>query len=223
MTRFIDEYIPDQVPGFPCISAPRWSTDIQVVDSGVEQVNQRWVNALHKFMLPDAIREHETYEAIRDHWMAMRGPVYTFPFRDPLDFASVALSLPNTVPTLSRVDQVIGTGDGLEVDFQLTKAYTVGAQTYTRNIYHPVVSTVLVGIDGEDPEAASPNFDWSVSRTTGVVTFVTPPENGAIITAGFLYDVEVRFGSDDAFEGIVKTYGVSGFADLELIEVRPCG
>jgi len=222
MTRFIDEYIPDEVPGFPCISTPRWSTDIVTVDSGVEQVNQRWSNALHRFSLPDAIREHATFEAIREHWMAMRGPFYTFPFKDPLDFASVALETPNIAPTLSRTDCDIGTGDGTTTQFQLVKTYTVGAQTYSRSIYHPVVSTVLVGIDGEDPEVASPNFDWSVSRTTGVVTFDIPPENGAIITAGFLYDVEVRFASDETFDGIVKTYGISGFADIELIEVRPC-
>jgi uncharacterized protein (TIGR02217 family) len=195
---------------------------MQTVDSGIEQVNQRWVHPLHRYSLPDAIREHATFDAIHLHWMAMRGPLYTFPFRDPLDFASVSLTLPNTVPTITRLDQSLGTGDGLTVDFQLTKTYSVGAQSYTRNIYHPVVDTVLIGYDGEDPEAASPNYDWSVDRTTGIVTFEIPPENGAILTAGFLFDVEVRFGSDDAFDGIVKTYQVSGFADLEFMEVRPC-
>lgn len=222
MTRFIDEYMPEEVPGFPCMSTPTWSTDLISVDSGVEQVNQRWTNPLHKFNLPDAIREHYTFEAIRDHWMAMRGPFHTFPFRDPLDFASAALVTPNVVPTLSRVDQTIGTGDGIATQFQLTKTYYSGAQTYVRPIYHPIVSTVLIGIDGEDPEAASPNFDWDVSRTTGVVTFDVAPESGAVITAGYLFDVQVRFMSDDAFDGIVKTFGVSGFADIDLMEVRPC-
>lgn len=222
MTRFVDAYMPEQVPGFPCISSPRWATDIQISDSGVEQVNQRWVHPLHTYSLPDAIREHVTFEGIHDHWLAMRGPYYSFPFRDPLDFASVSLQTPNVAPTLSRIDQTIGTGDGFETQFQLKKTYFSGAQSYTRNIYHPIVSTVLIGINGEDPESASPNFDWDVDRLTGIVTFDIPPLNGAIITAGFLYDVEVRFADDDAFDGIVKTYGVSGFADIELLEVRPC-
>ena len=152
----------------------------------------------------------------------MRGPLYSFPFRDPLDFASVSLSSPNTVPTITMNDQTIGTGDGTTKVFQLTKQYVTGVQTYTRNIYHPVVSSVLVAIDGEDAEASSPNYDWSVSRTTGEITFEIAPENGAVITAGYLYDVQVRFASDDAFDGIVKTYGVSGYADIELVEVRPC-
>lgn len=222
MTRFVDQYIPDEVPGFPCISSPRWSTDLQQVDSGAERANQRWVHPLHAYILPDAIREHVTFEAIHDHWLVMRGPLQTFPFRDPLDFASVALSSPNAVPALSSTDQTIGTGDGIATTFQITKTYTRGSQTYTRNIYLPVVSTVLVAIDGLDPETLSPDISWSVDRLTGVVTFSEAPVPGATISAGYLFDVEVRFDSDNAFDGIVKTYGVSGFADIELTEVRPC-
>lgn len=222
MTRFVDQYIPDEVPGFPCISSPRWSTDLQQVDSGAERANQRWEHPLHSFLLPDAIREHATFEGIHDHWMAMRGPLQTFPFRDPLDFASVALTQPNLVPTLSRTDQQIGIGDGVVRVFQLTKTYTRGVQTYTRDIAHPVVDTVLVGLDGLDPDTISPQFSWTVDRLTGIVTFVDPPNPGVIITAGFLYDVEVRFESDDAFDGIVKTFGVSGFADITFTEIRPC-
>jgi uncharacterized protein (TIGR02217 family) len=154
--------------------------------------------------------------------MAMRGPYYTFPFRDPLDFASVDLATPNVAPTVSRTDQIIGTGDGVQTQFQLIKTYAAGAQTYDRNIYHPVLSTLLVGINGEDPETASPNFDWTANRGTGVITFEIPPDPGDLITAGFLFDVEVRFSDDNAFEGIVRTFGVSGYADLELMEVRPC-
>lgn len=222
MTRFVDQYIPDEVPGFPCISAPRWSTDLQIVDSGAERANQRWEHPLHTFTLPDAVREHVTYEGIHDHWLAMRGPLYTFPFRDPLDFASVALAQPNIEPVISGLDQTIGTGDGTTKTFQLQKTYSRGSQTYTRNIYHPVVSSVLVTIDGSDPEALSPSFAWSVDRLTGRVTFDDAPNPGVTIKAGYFFDVEVRFENDDAFEGIVRTYGVSGFANIEFVEVRPC-
>lgn len=222
MTRFVDEYMPDEVPGFPCISSPRWSTDLQQVDSGAERANQRWEHPLHSFVLPDAIREHATFEAIHSHWLVMRGPLQSFPFRDPLDFASVVLVQPNLIPTLSRTDQSFGTGDGVTKIFQLKKQYAVGAQSYTRNIIHPVVSTVIIGVDGADPETFSPSNVGVVDRLTGKVTFDFAPNPGAALTAGFLFDVEVRFDSDDAFDGIVKTYGVSGFADIALTEVRGC-
>jgi len=222
MTRFIDTGIPDEVPGFPCISSPRWSTDLQQVDSGAERANQRWVHPLHTFILPEAIREQATFEIIHDHWMAMRGPLQSFPFKDPLDFASAPLVQPNFVPTLSRTDQPLGTGDGSTVAFQLKKEYTRGSQTYTRDIFHPVVSTVIVAFDGVDPDTFSPSQTFTVNRLTGIVTFDIAPTPGVVIRAGYLYDVEVRFDSDDAFDGIVRTFGVGGFANLTFTEIRPC-
>lgn len=220
--RFKDELLPGDIPGFPCISSPRWSTAIVQVDSGTEQVNQRWQHPLHRFTLPDAIREHSTFEDVHNHWLVMRGPLFTFPFRDPLDFASTELVRPNIDPGVSGTDQVIGTGDGVTRAFQLVKTYTVGAQTYQRDIIHPVTGSVVVTIDGVDPAVLSPDISWTVSRTTGIVTFDIAPNPGAVIRAGYLFDVEVRFESDTAFDGIVQTYGVSGYADITLIEVRPC-
>jgi uncharacterized protein (TIGR02217 family) len=61
-----------------------------------------------------------------------------------------------------------------------------------------------------------------VTRPGGEIVFDTPPADDVSITAGFLFDVEVRFESDDAFESILRTYQVGGFADITLIEVRPC-
>lgn len=222
MTRFVDVYIDDCVPGYPCLSSPRWSTSITAVDSGAEQVNQRWEHPLHRFTLPEAVREQDVFEGIRDHWLVMRGPVHTWPFRDPLDFASVALPAPNTEPTVTGLDQVCGTGDGANRFFQLKKTYTRGVQTYTRDIVHPVVDTVIVLVDGDDPTTFSPAMTWTVDRLTGEIEFSYPPTPGQIITAGFLFDVEVRFESDDAFDGIVRTYGLGGFASITLVEVRPC-
>lgn len=220
MDRFIDEYAPAEMPGFPCISSPRWSTAIVQVDSGAEQVNQRWEHPLYRYMLPEAVRDHTVFEAVKAHWLTMRGPAHTWPFRDPLDFASVALNKPNFVPTVSATDQQIGIGDGAQTQFQLTKTYTRGSQTYTRQIILPVVNTVRVSLDGVE-QSGSP-LPWTVSRPGGIVQFDTPPSPGQVVRAGFLFDVVVRFEADDSFDGIVQTYGVGGFADITLIETRYC-
>ena len=222
MSRFVDEYAPPEMPGYPCISSPRWSTALVQVDSGAEQANQRWAHPLYRYTLPEAIREHSVFEAVRDHWLAMRGPAHTWPFRDPLDFASRALPAPNVAPQITALDQVLGIGNGARTQFQLVKAYTRGAQTYSRKIHLPVVDSVLVSVDGTPTDAFSPPLAWTVSRPGGVVQFAVPPAPGQIVRAGFLFDVEVRFESDDAFDGIVRTYQVSGFADVTLVEVRPC-
>ncbi len=222
MSRFLDLYLERCVPGYPCMSSPRWSTSITHSDSGAEQANQRWEHPLHRFTLPEAVRDHDVYEAVRDHWLITRGPLRSFPFRDPLDFASVGLDRPNHVPPLTFTDQVIGSGDGVGVVFQLQKTYTRGLETYTRPIVHPVVSTVIVSVDGVDPSTLFTPLTWTVDRLTGVVTFSGPPTPGAVVRAGYLYDVEVRFESDESFDGLLRDYGVSGFADLVLIEIRPC-
>ena len=77
---------------------------------------------------------------------------------------------------------------------------------------------VVIAVDGATIDPA----DYSVSRPGGEVTFDTPPPNGDPVTAGYLFDCEVRFESDDAFEGILRDFQIGGFADITLIEVRPC-
>lgn len=222
MSRFIDQTLSPCVAGYPCISSPRWVTDITQVDSGAEQANQRWSNPLHTFRLPDAVRTQDVVDAVRNHWLVMRGPFHTWPWRDPLDFASVALVTPNVAPTISDTDQPLGTGDGVTREFQLVRRYTVGGQIYTRNIELPIVSTVVVGFV---PPVSNPSYtlpSWTVSRPGGVVTFDSAVEDGTALTAGYLFDVPVRFESDDAFEGVLTTLNLAGYSDLTFIETRLC-
>jgi uncharacterized protein (TIGR02217 family) len=54
-----------------------------------------------------------------------------------------------------------------------------------------VAGTVRIALDGV--ELAS---GWSVDATTGIVTFAAAPGAGVAITAGFEFDVPVRFDSD---------------------------
>lgn len=55
--RFVDIPLDPCVPGYPCASSPRFRTEIVQVDSGAEQVNRRWQAPLHRFTLPEAVRE----------------------------------------------------------------------------------------------------------------------------------------------------------------------
>ena len=220
--RFKDVYLNSKVMGYPAIISPLFSTDISASDSGAEQANQQWSDPLRRISLTDGIRDHDTFEALKAHWLVMRGPAFTFPWRDPTDFASVDLGAVNQVPTVSRTDQSLGTGDGFNRFFSLAKTYTVGSETYSRSIRFPVVSTILIGVDGVDPSTLSPALTATVSREGGQVEFDVPPDNGAALTWGGLFDLQVRFEADDSFEGIMRTYGVSGFADIPLNEVRYC-
>jgi uncharacterized protein (TIGR02217 family) len=216
---FLDIYLPAKVPGTPCVSAPRTKTTIAVNAGGRERRNQEWEHPLHRFVLPEATaRGWEVVQDLAKMWRITSGPYRSFAWRDPLDFASCDLVKPNQVPTVALNDQYIGTGDGFTDAFQLVKTYSYGGETYDRTIHLPVLATVIVAIDGVVVDEA----DYTVSRPGGMVTFAVPPPATAIITAGFLFDCEVRFESDDALEGILRAHHAAGFADLTLIEVRPC-
>lgn len=216
---FVDQYLPAKVPGMPCLSAPRFKTSIQVTAGGRERRNQEWVHPLFLYTLPEAIaRKWDVIQSLGKHWLSMRGPLHSFPWRDPLDFASCDLDRPNQLPSVSMNDQEIGTGDGFTDTFQLVKAYAYGAETYDRPIHLPRLESVVVAVNG----ALAARSSYSVTRPGGVVQFFVPPANGHTITAGFLFDVEVRYESDDAYEGILRSTRQAGSADLTLIEVRPC-
>jgi uncharacterized protein (TIGR02217 family) len=222
MTRFVDVAMPAQVPGYPCNSEPRFSTTIVTVDSGAEQVNRNWLHPLWRYTLPEAVRDWTVVEALKKHWLVMGGPERTWPFRDPLDFASVDLPMVpmQTAPAVSMTDQLIGTGDGAKTAFPLIKNYALyGASDYARPITLPVAGSVRVSVNGADVSVSNP---WTVSRPGGVVTFTTPPGPGAAVRAGYLFDVEVRFESDESFAAVVRAYNAGGFADLTLLGVRSC-
>lgn len=220
--RFKDVYLPSKIIGYPTRVAPNYSTDIAQSDSGSEQANQQWDHALRSVILTEGVRDQVTFEALLSHWHVMRGPFHTFPFRDPTDFASVDLVQVNVAPTISRTDQSLGTGDGFTRFFQLTKRYTRDAETYDRVIRYPVVSSILIGVDGVDPSALSPALTVTINRQSGQVEFDSPPPAASVLTWGGYFDLQVRFEADDVFDGIMQTLGVSGFADVPLREVRYC-
>jgi uncharacterized protein (TIGR02217 family) len=217
---FLDAYMPPEVPGYPCVSAPRTNTSIQVNAGGGEHRNQNWEHPLHRFVLPEGVRNWTVVLGLGKMWRITAGPYKSFAWRDPLDFSSGDLPVPNpeTDPVPTMTDQALGTGDGFTQAFQLTKRYTYGGENYDRLIHLPVLSTVVVADNGVLVSAS----DYTVTRPGGVVTFDTPPLAGHVLTAGFLFDVEVRFESDDAFEGVLRTWQAGGFSDITLIEVRPC-
>lgn len=227
MASFVDSYLPDRIAGYPFVSTPRWNTRITSVANGSEKRNQEWEHPLHRFTAPQGVRCWEDIAELHEMWMALGGAARTFPLRDPLDQASVRMEEPGLAPTVNRTDQTLGVGDGLTRVFQLQKRYTYGAQTYDRLIALPVVDSILIGMNALPPTTADPTLEGGpyavdISRTSGLVTFTPAPADGLALTWGGLFDVEVRFESDDVYDGIVAAFRTAGFADLSFFEVRPC-
>ncbi len=211
---FLDLAFPRDVAS-GVVGGPERRVDIVALASGDEERNARWKNSRRSYDAGFGIRSVDDLAAVIALFEETGGPLHSFRFRDWSDFSSAASA--GTAP--AATDQELGTGDGATSEFQLVKRY--GALTpYLREITKPVAGTVLVALDGI-PQAAG----WSVDNLTGRVSFLSPPDPGVVITAGFLFDVPVRFdtqriATDMAFFSEEEGRGVGTIPEIQLIEVR---
>ncbi len=188
---------------------PERRTQIVELASGDEERNASWANSRRRYDAAYGIRRVDDLAAVVAFFEARNGRLYGFRWKDWADYKSC---LPSGTP--AATDQSVGTGDGATTDFQLVKAYASGSQTWIRTITKPVDGTVLVAIDG-----AEQTTGWSVDTTTGIVSFTTAPVSGATITAGFEFDVPVRFDTD-TLDVTLDIERLGSITSIPLIEVR---
>jgi uncharacterized protein (TIGR02217 family) len=107
-------------------------------------------------------------------------------------------------------DQAIGNGDGAMTQFALLKNYGGGEQ---RRITRPIAGTVRIAVDGAEAVTG-----WTL-QGKGTIEFDQPPAAGAAITAGFLFDVPVRF-AEDRIEVNRSTFLAGEAPSVPLVEIR---
>ena len=116
---------------------------------------------------------------------------------------------------MGPLDQVLGEGDGTRTVFPLIKRYGEGGDAVSRPIAKPVEGTTRVAVDGIELSGDV----FAVAATTGVVTLDVPPGAGAVVTAGFEFDVPVRFDAD-RIEVTLDSFDAGRMAAVPLIEIR---
>jgi uncharacterized protein (TIGR02217 family) len=188
---------------------PERRTQIVELASGDEERNASWINSRRRFDVAYGIRRADDLAAVVAFFEARNGRLYGFRFKDWGDYKS---GLPSQPVTPS--DQPIGTGDGTTTAFQLVKRYASGAQSWTRSIAKPVAGSVRVALGGVEQPSG-----WSVDTTTGVVTFDAAPAAGAAITAGFAFDVPVRFDTD-VLDVTLDLERRGSITSIPLLEIR---
>ncbi len=188
---------------------PERRTQIVELASGDEERNASWANSRRRYDAAYGIRRVDDLAAVVAFFEARNGRLYGFRWKDWADYKSC---LPSQTP--AATDQNIGTGDGAKTAFQLTKTYASGSQSWTRTITKPVAGTVTVAIGGTVQSSG-----WSVDTTTGLITFTTAPANGAAITAGFEFDVPVRFDTDQ-LDVTLDIERLGSITSIPLIEIR---
>ncbi len=188
---------------------PERRTQIVELASGDEERNASWADSRRRYDVAYGIRKADDLAAVIAFFEARGGRLYGFRFKDWSDYKS---ALPSVA--ISRTDQSLGTGTGAATQFQLVKRYTSGAQTWTRTITKPVAGTVLVALNG----VAQPS-GWTVDTTTGIINFTVAPGIGIAVTAGFEFDVPVRFDSE-AMDVTLDFERLGSITSIPLIEVR---
>jgi uncharacterized protein (TIGR02217 family) len=193
---------------------PERRTDIVTLASGREERNARWQHARRKYDAGLGVRSLNDLRLILNFFEERRGKLYGFRYKDPLDYTSHSLS---AAP--SPVDCEIGAGTGVLAGFQLKKTYGGGDNIYQRLITKPVAGTVRVAVAGVEKMLAA---DFTVDVETGIVTFLSGhlPADGAIVTAGFEFDVPVRFDTD-SLDISLKAFKAGELPSIPLIEILP--
>jgi uncharacterized protein (TIGR02217 family) len=213
MTSFHEVLFPLDV-ALKSAGGPERCTDIVSFGSGREARNARWAQSRRRFDAGYGVKTLDALQAVIAFFEERRGRLYGFRWRDRLDCGSAT-----TGSVISPLDQVIGIGDGTTSTFQLIKTYGGAFAPYVRAIAKPVNGSVRIAV-AESEVAAGSAFTCDV--TTGVVTFLpehTPPP-GTAVTAGFKFDVPVRFDTD-YLEVDLATFAAGAIPKIPLVEIFP--
>lgn len=196
---------------FGSVGGPERRTDIVTLSNGFEERNTPWAHSRRRYDAGVGLRSLNDVEALIAFYEARRGQLFGFRWKDWADYKS---SKASDVP--GPTDQLIGVGDGATVSFALIKTYRSGQETYVRPIRKPVQGSVLVALAG-DPKVETVEF--SVDTTLGVISFPTPPAAGVRITAGFEFDVPVRFDAD-RIQTSVASFQAGDVPSVPVVELR---
>ncbi len=196
---------------FGSVGGPQRRTDVVTLANGYEERNTPWAHARRSYDAGLGMRSLDDIAALIAFFEARQGKLYGFRWKDWADFGSC---LPSGEVTFE--DQVIGTGDGATVAFQLSKTYRSGAHSYIRPISKPVAATVKVGIEQEELLL---DVDYTFDASTGLVTLAYAPEVGRQVVAGFEFDVPVRFDTDQ-IQTSVASFQAGEAPDVPVVEVR---
>jgi len=207
VAAFHDVLFPLQL-GYGATGGPEFSTQVVVTGSGHEQRNSQWSDARLYYDAGVGVRSEADLSALIAFFRARRGQACGFRFSDPLDRSS-ALAEGAVTP----LDQSLGKGDGGTTRFALVKHYGEGDDRQTRRITRPLPGSVVVAVAGV-PRLSG----WQLAEG-GYIDFVSPPAADSDVTAGFAFDVPVRFAAD-RIDVSITGWRAGELPSVPLVEIR---
>lgn len=179
---------------------PQFSTTVLRTDGGSLSTNQNWTYPLYRGQVGYGIQSKANLRDVLNFFYARRGRLRGFLFRDWSDYEF-------------DLDE-IGTGDGVETDFQCSRVYTDSILSFTRPITRPIESGLNVYDDGSLVDLSA----WSLV-SGGIIRFVTPPVTGHTITVSGEFDVPVHF-AQDGLDLEMEVWNAGSIPNIPIEEVR---
>jgi uncharacterized protein (TIGR02217 family) len=212
MTAFHEVLFPLDI-SLKSAGGPLRRTDVVVLGSGAEERNARWAHSRRRYDAGYGVKTFDALSQVIAFFEERRGRLYGFRWRDRLDHSSAA---PDAA--IAATDQTIGTGDGASNTFQLSKTYGALYSPYQRPVAKPVAGSVRVAVAGSE---ATEGTDFTVDSATGLVTFLAGhvPAVGAAVSAGFMFDVPVRFDTD-YLEVDLSAFAAGAIPKIPLVEIK---
>jgi uncharacterized protein (TIGR02217 family) len=173
---FSDLIFPTDI-SFDSAGGPEFSTEINTLSGGAEKRNQNWIYPRERWNVAYGIKTQSLLQTLQAFFMIHRGMARGFRFKNHDDYTATG--------------SFLGNGDGVETDFQMSKRYSYGGETYDRKIVKPVSGTVSIYID-----SAVQGAGFTIDYTTGIVSFSSAPGSGEVVTADFEFHIAARFETD---------------------------
>lgn len=209
LADFHDVRFPPGV-AFGATGGPERLNEIVSLTSGREKRNARFSQSRRHYDAGTGVRSLADLHEVLAFFEARRGSLHAFRFRDPFDMKSCRPD-----EAVSPSDQMLGTGDGVRDRFALMKTYGEGEDAYRRLIGRPLADTLRVAVDG----VASAG--WTFDFATGELVFAPDsiPGAGKAVTAGYEFDVPVRFDTERIAISLTA-FKAGQIPSIPLIEVR---
>lgn len=204
MSAFHDIRFPTNI-SLNASGGPERRTRIVTLASGHEERNTPWAQSRRRYDAGYGVHDLDDIHAVIAFFEARRGRLHGFRWKDWTDYRS---GPPSAKP--SPLDQLLAIADGSTARFPLTKTYASGPGAEIRPITHPVPETVIAALDGTPAPATVED---------GAIIFAAPPPSGTEITAGFEFDIPVRFDTD-RLDINLAGFRAGEIPSIPLIEIK---
>lgn len=189
---------------------PDFLTTVMALNNGKEKRNGEWQYPRQAWDISYGIQSKEDFAEIEAMFFIARGRLVGFRFKDWSDY-----QIGDAERYVAAAAQSIGTGAAGNQVFQCYKQYTLGPYNFQRKITRLVTDTLKVYLNGT---LKTETADYTVDYDTGLITFVSAPADGVVVSISTEFDVPVRFDSDSLKKKVTwaKAEELPSIAIIEL-------